>query len=486
MIRQCKILPAAIIVTSVFVLAACSSDNDSTPVSTLNWKSCESASQLQCTELLVPMDYRNTDGEKITLSLIRKPASGAQRKGSLMFNPGGPGGSGIELIKAFEQLDSIPSGIPDSYDLVSFDPRGVGESTPVDCTESGIGESNGYPVDENAIREMHAEISGSSAACSQQVGAYLQQLGSLNVVRDMERIRIALAEDKLDFIGYSYGTRLAALYLQEYPTSSGRIVLDASIHPDSSIIRLMKDTLFARQSGLRMLLSLCTQADASCDVDQLMEKLLQRVNDLATDESAGDEFELFGEIIVAATEEPDIAAIAAAPVINYINTGDFSALVQFVINLDDDENDSSDDEEEDSTTVEIAVLCADDAHRPTEASLIELAAEFNLISDVFAENIVSQTAECAGWPEALEPLAPIGTGTAPLSLVIGGTTDTNTPLAWSEAMAQAIGGVFIRSEHKGHTSVFNGESECIDNLVEQFLMDGLTPATTECGLEEDN
>ncbi len=465
---------------------ACSSDND--PAPTLTWSACETGPTLECTTLEVPKDYGNTEGDKISLALIRKAATGNQRLGALLFNPGGPGGSGIELIEAFEEIGNIPEAITAAYDIVSFDPRGVGQSTPVECGEIGSDDINGYPIDASAVRELHAEITKANTACSQQHGEYLQQLGSLNVVRDMDEMRIALGENKLNFIGYSYGTRLAALYLQTYPTTSGRIVLDGSVAPYSSVITLFRESLPQLNTNLRNILSQCTNTDDSCDVDQLMNRLVDRVNQISTDPTneAQEEFGILADIIVEATQSPQFGDLAAETIIEYINSFDRAVFVRFIEQLDelgffDNEEEEGD---EDNETAGVAVLCADDADRPSADTLVSLLGEFNQLSDAFAEAQVAEAGLCAGWPAALEPLPIIATSTAPVSLVIGGTTDAQTPLAWSETMAQSIGGIFIRSEHSGHTSVFNEESDCIDDLVEQFLLDGLAPAATECGADD--
>ncbi len=459
---------------------ACSSDNDPTP--NLTWSACETGSTLECTTLRVPKDYGNIDGDKIDLALIRKAASGDQSLGALLFNPGGPGGSGIELIEAFEEIGSIPDAITAAYDIVSFDPRGIGQSTPVECSEIGSDNINGYPIDAIAVREVHTAITNANTACFQQHGEYLQQLGSLNVVRDMDEMRKALGEVKLNFIGYSYGTRLAALYLQTYPTTSGRMVLDGSVDPDSSLINLFRGSLPQLDTNLRSVLSQCTESDDNCDVDQLMNRLVDRVSQISVDPSAEgrEEFGFLADIIVEATQSPEFGDLAAETLIEYINSFDPSVFDRFVTQLealgflDDEEGD------EDNETAGVAVLCADDAARPDADTLVSLLSEFNQISDAFAEAQVTEAGLCADWPTALEPLPIIATSTAPVSLVIGGTTDAQTPLTWSEKMAESIGGIFIRSEHDGHTSVFNEQSDCIDAMVEQFLLDGLAPADTVC------
>lgn len=475
----------------IFAVTACfacsSNDSSTSPVTqnTLDWQACESVNALECTELQVPMDYSQPDGEQISLSLIRKPASGDDTLGALLFNPGGPGGSGVEHIESIHDADIIPDSILAAYDIVGFDPRGVGQSTPVSCGEFGLSEFDDYPKDAAAINALHDQYAGFATACSEKHGSYLQHLGSLNVVRDMDEIREAMGEDKLNFIGYSYGTRLAALYLQEFPTNSGRFVLDGSVHPESSLDRLVRESLPVFQSNLRSVVAQCVAFDSNCDVDGLMSVLETRVNTLLEDQSveAQLEFSLLYELLTVIAEDPAIGMFAASTIYDYLTTLDVSLLVEASIQLEQlgitDGEDDADDE-----TITSAVICADDGFRPTQDSLVSLLEPFNNLSDIGAEGNIAQAAACANWPAALEPLPLIATDTAPLSLVIGGTTDAQTPLVWSEAMAQAIGGLFIRSEHLGHNVVFLNSSVCIDSMVEQFLLDGLAPAQTQCDSED--
>ncbi len=473
---------------AVIASIACSSNDSTTNAvnqSTLDWQACESVDVLECTEFQVPMDYSQPDGEQITLSLIRKPSSGDNKLGALLFNPGGPGGSGVELIEAFHEFEAIPDSILAAYDIVSFDPRGVGQSTPVSCVEFGLNDIDEYPKDAAAINTIYDQYASFASACSGKYGSYLQHLGSLNVVRDMDEIREAMGEDKLNFIGYSYGTRLAALYLQEFPTSSGRIVLDGSVHPDSSLNQMIRDSLPAYQSNIRSAVAQCTTIESNCDVNELMSILETRINNLLDDQSveAQLEFSMLFELLNLIAEDPAIGMIAASTIYHYITTLDVSVLIEASIQFEllgiTDGEEGVDDE-----TMTSAVMCADDDFRPTKDSLVGLLAPYNDLSDIAAEGWIAQSAMCVNWPPALEPLPLIATSTAPSSLVIGGTTDAQTPLAWSEAMAQAIGGVYIRSEHLGHGVVFDNTSACIDSMVEQFLLDGLAPAQTQCNSED--
>lgn len=479
-------LTSAIIFIVAASIACSSNDSTTSPVtqSTLDWQTCEFVDALECTKLQVPMDYSQPDGEQVTLSLIRKPSSGDNSLGALLFNPGGPGGSGVEQIEYFHEIETIPDSILAAFDIVSFDPRGVGQSMPVSCGEFGLSEFEDYPKDAAAINALHDQYASFAAACSEKYGSYLQHLGSLNVVRDMNEIREAMGEDKLNFVGYSYGTRLAALYLQEFPTSAGRIVLDGSVHPESSLDRLVRESLPAYQSNIRSVVAQCVAFDSNCNVEGLMSVLEGRINTLVNDQSveAQLEFSLLYELVTVIAEDPAIGMLAAGTMYDYLTTLDVGLLVEASIQLEQlgitDGEGVADDE-----TITSSVICADDAFRPTQDSLASLLAPFNDLSDIGAEGRIAQAAMCTNWPTALEPLPLIATDTAPLSLVIGGATDAQTPLAWSEAMAQAVGGLYIRSEHFGHNVVFQDTSACIDSMVEQFLLDGLAPDQTQCNAE---
>lgn len=461
------------------LLAACSS-NDSTPpaTNTLSWITCAENAELQCAELTVPMIYDDLRAGTITIGLNKRPANATIKQGSLLFNPGGPGGSGIDLLQSLVAIDTIPAAILDAYDLIGFDPRGIGASTPIDCSEFGVEDVDNYIVDRADIDAFAASATQIAQHCADKHGDYLQHVGSLNVVRDMDSMRQALNEDKLNFIGYSYGTRLAALYLQTYPENSGYIVLDGSLRPESQIIDLAEGAIPAMQRNLESILNQCSRITPQCDGTQLLQRLTERVNALL-EQNEQDEFELLGELVLQGAQNPIFGDFLVGPLTAYLVDYDINVLREF-LNIFESQTEQDDDSDDDNTYVDIAVLCADDNTRPTAEVLEQKLAQFNGRSDLFAEAYIAQAGSCIGWPEALEPLPPIETRIAPVALVIGGTSDAQTPLQWSEEMATSIGGFFLSSEHQGHTSVFNQQSRCVDTLVTQFLIDGRLPAITSC------
>jgi len=464
-------------------LTACSSDDPVDPVpldsdpEVLIWRSCSTESTLQCAELKVPAAYNEESAADITLGLNRRLATSQPARGSLLFNPGGPGGSGIQLLEDLVDRNTIPDSVLDAYDLIGFDPRGIGASTPVDCSEFGIDDLDLYVTDRAEIDGLINMATRAATDCHAKYGDYLQQLGSLNVVRDMDSIRQALGEDTLDFIGYSYGTRLASLYLQTYPESSGAMVLDASISPDSSLSLLVEGALPVLQSNLEDMLSQCTRVTPECSLDDLLLRLGNKVSELLAAENT-DEFELLGTLVLEGATDPEFGDFLVAPLVSYLLNENVSVLEDFVTFLDSLGADGADNDE--GITAQIAVLCADDDNRPTADDLETLLNTFNTRSDLLAEAYLPLAASCVGWPEAIEPLPLITTRTAPASLVIGGTTDAQTPLIWSDEMAESIGGYFLASSHRGHTAVFSERSACVDDRVVDFLLNDQLPVSGNC------
>ncbi|MFK7858816.1 MAG: alpha/beta fold hydrolase [Granulosicoccus sp.] len=464
-----------------------SMNDDTLPEAVLTWSECEPASLLECSTLDVPVNYSMPDGETITIAINRLPATGLQTIGSLVINPGGPGGSGIETLQQLSEEALIPEKIRNSYDIVGFDPRGVGASTPVDCDEFETEDINEYPRNAEDINEVLMQRTAVANLCSEKYGSYLTQLGSLNVVRDMESMRKALGDQQLNFLGYSYGTRLAALYLQTYPAHSGRLILDASMSPIPEIAVISEGTLESMQDNLTRMLSYCVLSKPDCNSTELETMLTTRINALqaSDDPVAAQELDVLGLLVIFGVQEPEFGEIAIEPISEYLISEDpsilteFTAFIEMVLGPDILEDSGSE-------TIQSAVMCADDAIRPDVDYLTALLARFNATSDLFAETMIAQASLCAGWPEAVEPLSPIATDTAPMSLVIGGTTDALTPDIWGQQMTQSIGGTYLESQHLGHTVLFQDRSTCADNIATSFLVDGVLPETTVCPLEDES
>ncbi len=219
----------ALFAALAFVAVACSNTTESEAAragadTTIDWESC---GQIECATFAVPLDYAKPDGDTIELSLIRiKARDQGRRLGVLMANPGGPGASANDFMRVWGSL--LSGEIRDRFDLVSFDPRGVGESSPVVCHDN-LQELVAVDPDPDTEAEWQAAKAESKTFadnCAEKYAGVLPFLGTNNVARDMDAIRAALGEEKLNYVGYSYGTSIGAVYADMFPTRIRSMVLD--------------------------------------------------------------------------------------------------------------------------------------------------------------------------------------------------------------------------------------------------------------------
>nr|WP_234435489.1 alpha/beta fold hydrolase [Streptomyces sp. NRRL B-24051] len=206
----------------------------------MNWGQCpddvvaEAApTVLQCATVRVPLDYTHPEGEQIDLAVSRLAAANPdRRRGVLMLNPGGPGGSGLAL-SALLVAQGLPSSVTDRYDLIGMDTRGIGHSTPVSCgfTTDSSYYSNipPYAVDDAAVTAQAKVAEQAAKQCADNDDGRLRHFTTANTARDLDRIRDALGEEKTSYLGYSYGTALGATYASMFPERSDRVVLDSNI-----------------------------------------------------------------------------------------------------------------------------------------------------------------------------------------------------------------------------------------------------------------
>ncbi|MEU8779516.1 alpha/beta hydrolase [Streptomyces sp. NPDC048606] len=197
-----------------------------------SWHRCsaDQPASYECATVKVPLDYRRPGGRTLDIAISRiKSENPAKRHGVMLFNPGGPGGSGLDL--PLMMAESMPKEVRERYDLIGFDPRGVGASSPITC---GLNQA-----EENFERAYRPETYASDVAwartvadkCRQKAGAVLPHITTRNTARDMDAIRVALGERRLSYVGYSYGTYLGAVYAQMFPSRTDRFVLDSGVDP---------------------------------------------------------------------------------------------------------------------------------------------------------------------------------------------------------------------------------------------------------------
>lgn len=462
------------IIVATALIGGCSDSTTNTVDSSMVFEPCEGSLTLDCGVFEVPLVHGTTDSRRISIDVARLSGTGDGPHEPLLLNLGGPG-SGTEALR--EVMDSgLLDPLRERYDIIGFDQRGVGSPLRVDCDQLGDAESSPYPRDQNDVQTLVDDATLLADACSAEYTDQLQWVGSNSVVQDMEIMRTMLNAPKLNIIGSSFGTRITALYVQRYPDTSGRIILDAPVRPNVSIDAMLLGSAVAQQGSFEQILNACGTTLPDCDRATVEAAFVARVNSLL-DDGDQDTFGAFFNLLVIAIEESDIGEFLAPLLIDYAFSGDptemFAIIQEFGLDEEDDVGEGG--EGNDSITLERAVLCADDDARPTVESLISSLNSLNETSDLFAEALLPLGASCVGWPEALDPVVDIQTTDAPESLIIGGNGDVLTPPDWAVEMAEAIGGVFLSSDHLGHTTIFVRENECVDSFTVDFLLEGTLP-----------
>ena len=198
--------------------------------SAIAWHGCSGG--FRCGKLTVPVDDAAPAGSTIDLAVIRAPARDPGTKiGTLVFNPGGPGAPAVAFLRSI--ADTLPDPIRDRFDLVAFDPRGVGRSRTIDCQDSldPVFDQSFPPETAAARAGLVDAVRSLAAACEARSGALLPHVSTVDTVRDLERLRVALGEEKLSFVGYSYGTYLGTIYASAHPDRVRAFVLDGPIDP---------------------------------------------------------------------------------------------------------------------------------------------------------------------------------------------------------------------------------------------------------------
>ncbi|HAQ59502.1 MAG TPA: alpha/beta hydrolase, partial [Microbacterium sp.] len=244
----------------------------------LSWNDCGG---FECTTVTAPLDWEDPAAGTIGLSVIRAAATGPDRIGSLLTNPGGPGASGVGLIR--DSLDfAVGSALQESYDVIGFDPRGVGSSTAVRCFDAAEMDAYLYEIPENprGSQEWEDELTERNAAfaeaCEENSQGILPFITTTNAARDMDLLRGVLGDDKLNYLGYSYGTFLGATYAELYPGNVGRMVLDGAIDPSISGLEVGTEQAIGFENALRAYMAACLTTQ-ECpfrgSVDQAMSDL---------------------------------------------------------------------------------------------------------------------------------------------------------------------------------------------------------------------
>ena len=447
----------------------------------LTWEEC--GSRFECTDVTVPMDYAEPDGETITIAVKRRAAGDDEPVGSLFVNPGGPGGSGIQLAEAAQLMFSAD--LLDGYDIVGFDPRGVGQSSAVDCVSDAELDrirAEDYETTERGLAALSATAEELAAACAENTGDLLAHVDTVSAARDLDVLRHVVGSSRLDFLGYSYGTYLGATYAELFPENVGRVVLDGGLDPSLSSADLVRGQAAGFERALRVYAEDCL-AGSSCpltgDVDTAVAQV-QNLLELAshTPLPTGTDRELtaplmFSGIIMPLYDDSYWMLLTSA-LDAAMHEQDGSQLLLLADLAAEREPDGT--YATNSTEANIAINCLD---HPVEGDLEDwrdLAKELEEISPTFGSALSFGEVTCDAWPHpATAERAPVSAAGADPIVVIGTTGDPATPYEWSERLADQLeSGVLVTYEGEGHTA-YGRAGRCITEAVDNFLLRGTLP-----------
>ncbi|WP_131738653.1 alpha/beta hydrolase [Actinomadura roseirufa] len=467
----------------------------------LGWRPCTSlprprppnSSGFRCATLRVPLDYAKPSGETVGLALLRVPATDPRHRiGSLLFNFGGPGGDGVDtLALAAGQYRHLNT----RYDLVGFDPRGVGRSAPVTCVGPGrmdaLAARDSSPDD---ATEEKAYIDGALAynrECAAHAGRLLPHVGTLNAARDMDAIRAAVGDRHLHYFGISYGTWLGGSYAHQLPGNVGRAVLDGAVDTRISTVDLGLQQAAAFQRALGVFGAACAALGRrACPlgtggpaVAATVGRLLAGLDRDPLPARGGRRLtESLGTAgVTAALYSRESWPMLAQGLVDAVTRRDGGLLLRLA--------DLQNGRREDGTysnlsAANTAITCADGTARHTPADVRRLLPRFRAASPVFGPALAWSLLQCTGWPvagddAARETAAP---SAAPI-LVVGNTGDPATPYAWAPALTRELGGkaALLTLRGEGHGAYDTGDP-CVQRAVDAYLLEGTVPAPgTTCG-----
>ncbi|MGW0750436.1 alpha/beta hydrolase [Streptomyces sp. NPDC002587] len=453
----------------------------------LTWRDC-GVPGFQCATMKAPLDYANAgSGQDVDIAVARRPATGpGKRLGSLVVNPGGPGGSGIGYLQAYAGI-GYPAPVRARYDMVSFDPRGVDRSSPVECLTGPqmdkYTQVDQTPDDAAERARLVAAFKEFAAGCQARSQKVLPHVSTVDAARDMDLLRAVLGDEKLAYVGASYGTFLGATYADLFPDRVGRLVLDGAMDPSRPALDLNRDqtegfetafTAFAKDCAKRPGCPL-GQGDPAAVAARLKD-FFRKVD--AQPVPTGEDARPLGEslattgVIAALYDESAWPQLREA--LTSAMNGDGAGLLSLADSYFEREPDGK---YANLMAANAAVNCLDQPPAFTGPEAVESALpSFEKASPVFGAGLAWASLNCTYWPvKATGEARPLtAKGAAPI-LVVGTTRDPATPYKWAQALAgQLDSGTLLTYDGDGHTAYGRG-SDCIDTSINQYLLEGKVP-----------
>lgn len=447
----------------------------------LEWETCRSG--FECATATAPLSWGDPEAGSIELALMRSRASG-EKVGSLLVNPGGPGGSGVDYLESAVETYGEP--LRESFDVVGFDPRGVEDSSAVECY--GDAEKNEYLAEdfdlstEQGLEDARRSSAAWAEACGENTGELLGEVDTQSAAKDLDMLRAALGDSQLHYLGFSYGTSLGATYAGLFPDRAGRLVLDGAIDPTLDDGEMSEGQAVGFENALRAYVTDC-QAGQDCPLTGSVDEGMQQVRgvlDAAYDRpypTSGERevtqsLAFYGVAVTLYAEQN--WPILTQALDEAINAGTGDTLLYLADFYNDRNADGS--FSTNSTEAFSAVNCLDSRSSDDVDEMRAQAAEIEEAAPTMGTFFTYGGLACASWPyPEVEQEYDVAAPGAPPIVVIGTTNDPATPYVWSEGMADTLeSGVLVTYEGEGHTA-YGRSNDCIAGAVEDYLVEGTVP-----------
>ncbi len=452
----------------------------------VDWESCQG--DFECATLEVPLSYSEPAGTTIDLALLKVPAAG-DRHGSMVVNPGGPGAPGTTYAAAADRVFREP--LLRAFDIVGFDPRGTGDSAPIDCLADDRLDAYlaGDPTPDTPTEEEEyaARSREFAAGCAQLSGETLNHVSTIETARDLDVLRAALGEAKLTYLGASYGTKLGATYAELFPTKVGRLVLDGALDVSLDNRQLSLDQAAGFQTAMEAYLQNCIDTTETCFLGESLDDALATVSDLLDDidtsplpTGGARDLEIgnaYLGVLMPLYDRSYWFLLSAA--LREALGGQGKALLMLA---DLYASRGADGFTDNILEANVAINCLDDRSGVGFGRVEAEIGAFEEASPTFGRSFAWSLTGCraAKGRTSEKPITIRGEGAAPI-LVVGTTRDPATPMKWAEALADQLeSGVLLRRDGDGHTA-YNAGNKCIDSAIEAYLLEGVVPANpTDC------
>jgi pimeloyl-ACP methyl ester carboxylesterase len=447
----------------------------------------ESKLGFECALISVPLDYAKPSGRQIQLTLVRiHDSDNTAHAGSLIVNPGGPGGSGLDL--ALGLAGQVSDKLLAHFDIIGFDPRGVGQSTPVQCLSDAqkdrldaaspdMRTAAGFAQAKNLAKQF-------ADACTSKYGASLAQFDTVATARDLDQIRQAVGDSKMNYLGFSYGTELGAQYAHLFPSRIGVSVLDGAVDPLTSDITAFADQLQGFEGAFDQFAAWCKTHSPCSDLGNARNAVYDIVSKARTapipsssdgSRKATPSLVLTG-VLSALYSQSRWRDLGQA--IRDAGSGNSAGL----LSLADEYNERFSGHYTNIADANETISCNDSKPGPSDATIRATTASWQQRFPMFGLWSAASLFGCQVWqPQRTVPPLPTAPSSPHKILVIGNLHDPATPYQGAKDLTRTLGNAELLTwDGEGHTSYLQG-SKCVDNYVDAYLVSAtLPPESTTC------